>query len=268
MLTDRLQDLIKGVPENITGVYYLWNASNRIIYIGKSKNIRSRLYQHFSNTSQKAQRMQKQTVRVTIENLGNELIAVLKESEQIKRYQPIFNRAQRRSIFLWGIFEGKDLHGYHTLQLGKIAPSEQELIAFGNKSEAKEFLFRITDKYGLCQKINGLYPSKSSCFQYTLKICKGACIQKEDPLAYNKRVQQFLQDHFLPKEDKIIVLSGREANEKGIVLIENGIYKGYGFVRDQPLGRDLKKYIQPKTDNKETQRLIRSFLKRDGLQPN
>ncbi|WP_230981452.1 GIY-YIG nuclease family protein [Echinicola salinicaeni] len=260
-----MKKLINEVPDNTTGVYYLWNERDRIIYIGKSKNIRARLYQHFSNNTNKAQRMQKQTVKVTFENMGNELIALLRESEQIKFYQPVFNRAQRRAIFIWGIFMKKDDHGYKSLYLDKIDKKNQELMSFSNKSEGKEFLFRITEKYVLCQKINGLYPSNASCFQYTLRMCKGACIKKEDPLGYNRRVAQFLDEYFLPKEDKLIVLAGRKPNEKGIILIENGVYKGYGFINDKPLGRDIKSHIQAKTDNKETQRLIRSFLKKEGL---
>ncbi len=265
MIVDRLKSLINEVPDNITGVYYLWNERDRVIYIGKSKNIRSRLYQHFSNSTNKAQRMQKQTVKITFENLGNELIALLRESEQIKTYQPIFNRAQRRAFFNWGIFNDIDANGYNSLYLDKIDKSKQELMSFSNKSEGKEFLFRITEKYGLCQKINGLYPSQSSCFQYTLKMCKGACIQEEDPFTYNRRVDRFINDNFLPKEDKLIVLAGRKPKERGIILIENGVYKGYGFISDQPLGKDLKKHIQSKSDNKETQRLIRSFLKKEKL---
>ena len=45
---------VKSLPE-IPGVYYFYNSNDELIYIGKSKNIHSRIIQHFgNNTSKKA----------------------------------------------------------------------------------------------------------------------------------------------------------------------------------------------------------------------
>ncbi|WP_200979002.1 GIY-YIG nuclease family protein [Echinicola sp. 20G] len=263
MLPDNLSKIIDTVPSGITGVYFLMGDHDRIIYIGKSNDIRKRLYQHFSDTTRKSIRIQSQIVSVRYENTGNELIALLRESELIKAYTPIFNRAQRRSLFMWGLYQEEDENGYWGLKVKKILKDSREIMSFSSKSEGREYLFRITDRYRLCQKINGLYPTKGSCFQYALKTCNGACIQKEEVDTYNSRVKQYLEDVSLPCEDQIIILEGRNEDERGVVLVENGIYRGFGFFhRDQDLEKDIKSIIQPKTDNRDTQRLIRSYLRK------
>jgi DNA polymerase III subunit epsilon len=41
----------------------------------------------------------------SVEETGSELIALLKESEEIKINKPIYNRAQRKSIFQYALYE-------------------------------------------------------------------------------------------------------------------------------------------------------------------
>ncbi|HUX55883.1 MAG TPA: hypothetical protein VMV77_02840 [Bacteroidales bacterium] len=48
--------------------------------------------------------MRDQIADIDWEITGNELIALLKESFEIKANKPIYNRAQRRTGFQWGIF--------------------------------------------------------------------------------------------------------------------------------------------------------------------
>jgi len=76
----------------ITGVYYIHNADGDIIYIGKSNNIKKRLNQHFLGTNAKSKKIQKLVSDVTFESTGSELVALLKESEEIKQIKPLFNR--------------------------------------------------------------------------------------------------------------------------------------------------------------------------------
>lgn len=266
MLSEKLKQIIMSIPPAITGVYFFKDANGRIIYIGKSNDIRKRLYQHFTNTVGKAARMQSSVHTVSFENMGNELMALLRESELIKLHKPLYNRAQRRSIYLWGIYKEILPTGYGGLHLQKIDPERQELIAFTSKKEGREYLFRITEMYGLCQKINGLYPTTGACFQYALKTCQGACVGVEPPTSYNLRVWQYIKDVRLPEEDRTIVLEGREADEAGIVLIEKGIYRGYAFVKKKTLPKvAYGQVISRKEDNRDTHRLIKRFLQRlDG----
>ncbi|WP_313095760.1 nucleotide excision repair endonuclease, partial [Empedobacter sp.] len=89
VLNDRLKTLVDQVPKNICGVYYLYNDKQDIIYIGKSIDIRKRLIQHFKSLDKKEIKLQHFTHSIQFENTGNELIALLRESELIKQNLPI-----------------------------------------------------------------------------------------------------------------------------------------------------------------------------------
>ncbi|GGE90293.1 DNA polymerase-3 subunit epsilon [Chishuiella changwenlii] len=262
VLNDKLKTLIESVPKNLCGVYYLLNDKKEIIYIGKSINIRNRLVQHFKSTEKKEVKLQHFTDSVEYENLGSELIALLRESELIKNHLPIFNRAQRKIKFFYGIYQTKTPEGYMALTIKKIEANKEELLSFTSLIEAKNYLFLITEKYFLCQKINGLYKTNSACFQYNLKECFGACINQEDYKQYNKRVKVFIESIQLPKKDFLFELQGRTDHEKGIVLIEKGVYKGFGFCdKDLTDLDELKKCIQHKQDNRDIRRILFRFIK-------
>ena len=60
------------------------NEKGDLIYIGKSRNIKKRINQHFTGASNKSKKIQREVFTVTCEETGSELIALLKESEEIK----------------------------------------------------------------------------------------------------------------------------------------------------------------------------------------
>jgi excinuclease Cho len=262
VLNDRLKALVNEVPKNICGVYFLYNDKHEIIYIGKSIDIRKRLMQHFKSLDKKEIKLQHFTHFIQFENTGNELIALLRESELIKQNLPIFNRAQRKIKFFYAIYKETNPDGYEALIAKKIDHSGNEILSFTSFNEAKNYLFYITEKYTLCQKVNGLYKSKTSCFQYNLKECNGACVHQEDVKLYNKRVNQFLKTVHLPKKDFLFELDGRNPEEKGIVLIEKGIYKGFGFcpIKVEDI-EELKSFTESKQDNKDVRKILFSHIK-------
>lgn len=261
-LNDRLKYLVDEVPKKICGVYFLYNDHNRIIYIGKSIDVKKRLIQHFKSLEKKEIKLQHFTHSISFENTGNELIALLRESELIKQHLPIFNRAQRKIKFFYAIYKEVNIDGYESLIAKKIDNSGNEIISFTSLNEAKEHLFYITEKYKLCQKINGLYKSKLSCFQYSLKECNGACMNKEDTKLYNVRVHQYLKTVHLPKKNFLFELTGRNQNEKGIVFIEKGIYKGFGYCPKEIENlEELKSFIKIKQDNKDVRKILFRYIK-------
>lgn len=262
MLNDRLKSLVESVPKKVCGVYYLYNDKSNIIYIGKSIDIRKRIIQHFKSTEKKEIKLQHFTSSIIIEDTGNELIALLRESELIKQHLPIFNRAQRKVKFFYGIYQSKTAENYSALTIKKIEPNKNELLSFTSLIEAKNFLYTVTENYFLCQKINGLYKTNSSCFQYNLNECFGACINKEEPKQYNKRVKSFIQSIQLPKNDFLFELKGKSDNEKGIVLIEKGVYKGFGFCPIEILNaKEMKRYIIYKQDNRDIRKILFRHIK-------
>ena len=261
----KLKDIIDDLP-SITGVYYMHKADGEIIYIGKSKNIKNRVNQHFTSTAPKSKKMQLQVVAVTFEATGSELVALLKESEEIKRNKPIFNRAQRRTIFSHGLFHFTDESGYLNLNVAKVNGKEDPITTFSNLQSAKSFINKIVEEHQLCQKLTGVYPTKSSCFNYKIKQCFGACINEEDPEVYNERVMKIIDHHSFENQNMVIIDYGRVYDERSAILIENGVYKGFGFynLNYQINNIDvLKNIITPMQNNRDSQHIIQSYLRRN-----
>lgn len=260
----KLLDIVESLPSK-TGVYYIHREDGSIIYIGKSKNIKKRINQHFTGTSHKCKKIQLEVFAVTYEETGSELIALLKESDEIKVNQPIYNRSQRKSIFQWALYAEKDAQGYLNLQLRKADSRKREITAFTTLQEGKNALFRITAHYKLCQKLTGLYETKNHCFQYTINECDGACIGKVSAEDYNQRVQEFIDKNVFENKTLVITDRGRTINERSAVLIENGIYKGYAFydlnyqIRNIDI---LKNMITPMSSNRDTRTIIQSQIRR------
>ncbi len=216
-LEPKLLDIIETAPTS-NGVYYMHKKDGTIIYIGKSKNIKKRLVQHFTNDNRKSKKIQLEVVSVTYEETGNDLIAQLKESEEIKRIKPIFNHALKRTLFQYQLNSFIDSNGYINLKIEKTINKNKKdngiITTFTNYQQAKSVLFRITDEFQLCQKLNGLQKTDGSCFNYSIKQCNGACVKDEDINAYNDRINKFIEENSYKNQSMLIIDRGREVDER------------------------------------------------------
>ncbi|MFT4612464.1 MAG: DNA polymerase-3 subunit epsilon [Glaciecola sp.] len=268
-IAKRLKDTHRTIIDNlpsITGVYYIHDENGEIIYIGKSKNIKHRINQHLTNTSSKSKKLQLHAKSVTYEATGSELVALLKESEEIKRNKPIYNRALRRTTFTHALYSFVDENGYINLKIEKTNIDEQPITTFSNMQSAKSFMFRVVEHYELCQKLTGLYPTKSSCFNYTIKNCNGACINEETSENYNKRVEELIVKNSYDNKNMLIIDQGRDIDEKSVIHIENGLFKGLGFYDLNHQITNLKvleSIITPMENNRDSQHIIQSYLRRN-----
>lgn len=260
----KLLDIIDSLPSK-TGVYYIYNENSDLIYIGKSRNIKKRVNQHFTGNSTKCKKIQAAVFSVTYDETGSELIALLKESEEIKINKPILNRAQRKNIFQWALYQELDANGYLNLKLQKADGRKKEITSFTSLQEGKNALFRISTQYNLCQKLTGLYVTKKECFQYKIKECDGACIGIIPPAEYNVRVIDFINTHSFENQNMIVTDRGRTINERSAVLIENGIYKGYAFydlnfqINTLEI---LRKIIIPMQNNRDVRNIIQNHIRK------
>jgi len=246
--------------------------NGNIIYVGKSKNIRKRLIQHFTNDNKKSKKIQSEVVSVSYEETGNDLIAQLKESQEIKTLKPIFNHALKRTIFNNYLICFYDKNGYLNLKIEKSTdktPENKIITTFNDYPQAKRFLYKITDEFHLCQKLNHLEKCDSTCFNYGLKTCNGACVNKENISEYNLRVQKFIDKSSYQYNHMMIIDKGRSLEERSVILIENGVYKGYGFynLNFQINNPDvLKTIINPMENNSDTQHIIQGYLRKYKVQ--
>lgn len=263
-LAPKLLDIVDNLPSR-TGVYYIHREDGQIIYIGKSRNIKKRVNQHFTGTTSKCKKIQREVFTVTFEETGSELIALLKESEEIKVNQPVYNRSQRKTVFPWGLYAQENRDGYLQLLVKKIDPRQNELASFGSFLEAKNFLFKTTADHALCQKINGLGEGSGACFAHSVGACDGACLGEIDKEVYNLRVEEFIDKTRFGKKTLVLLDRGRNINERSAILIEDGVYKGYAFydLNYQIHNLDiLHKILVPMADNRDTQSIIQNHIRK------
>jgi len=219
---------------------------------------------HFQNsTTSKAIEMRSNTASISFEETGSELIALLLESDEIKKHKPLHNRLQRRTIYKYGLYSFYLQSGYHVIQIEKIKNTGKPHTVFSSFDEALVLVHELVAKYDLCQKLCGLYQNHGACFQHSIGQCKGACIGLEPAESYNFRVETALAEFDHKWSDMAIIDHGRNEDEVSVVLVENNVFAGFGWmmkedrIEDPELIRDsIKRY----NDNRDVQQIIKGYL--------
>ncbi len=247
------------------GVYYFLNARGHVIYVGKANNIKKRIAGHFTGDAREWNRskIRNEIHHITYELTGNELIALIKESQEIRRLWPKYNMAQKYRLEEWGIYDYEDRAGYHRFGVNQVKHGSRPLIKFNTKGDAWNFLWEKVREFDLCPKLSGLQLSKGLCFQYQIGDCKGACMGIETVKKYNKRMQKAIQSFHDNGDSVAIIGKGRTAREHSLVLVEKGNYLGYGFVEKDVVIRDFdeaRHYVHNGMETTTAQNLINSCL--------
>jgi len=255
---------IETIPE-APGVYYFYNEKGDLIYIGKSRNLLQRINTHLSNNStSKAMEMRDQIADISWEITGSELIALLKESSEIKLNKPVYNRAQRRSGFQWGIFSFIDEKGYINYRYGQLNNEEIPISVFTSKDKVKSKLTSLVESLVLCQKLTGLYDTEGPCFHFQVGICRGACCGKESAEEYNERAAKVQDEFIFSRRNFFIIDKGRDDEERCAVKIVNGRYSGWGFFNINEMGFGLSalhECIINSSDNHDIQVILKQYLR-------
>lgn len=225
---------VMELPEE-TGVYYFHDANGDVVYVGKSNNIRQRIAQHFNDYTTKGSRIAEKVADITYEITGSELVALLLESEEIKRLQPRINRAQRGKRFSHAIHSYVNDRGFRCFDVVRNsaqARKELDIISeYPSISRAKGRLNFVRKHLELCSAFTNIYPSRGACFHFHLKQCRGGCAGHEDPDEYNLRAEEarlHLRNVF--DDDFLLFDTGRTHDEASVILVEEGKYQGFGYI--------------------------------------
>lgn len=237
-ISPKLFDILENLPTTV-GIFYIHNEKGDIILIGKSNNIRKKISQYFTGDSKIAKRIQHDVFTVTFEETGNELIALLKEREEIIHNKPTLNKVQRKSAFLFGVYIDKDIKGKYQLEVRKIDGRKKDVYVFKNQQEAIVYTLKANEI--LAEKIN-------------------SDISLED---YNKAFLTHFNEVEHSFKNMIISMKGRNVSEKSALLIEDGAFKGYCFydLNYQILNPEVLKNILVEMPNtKDSKNIIKYYL--------
>lgn len=184
---------IELIPES-PGVYIFYGENETPLYVGKSVNMRDRVLSHFSSdfTSAKEMNLSQQVQRIETESTAGELGALLRETELVKKLQPLYNRQLNIKRQLYFLKKEKNKDGYETVNLQvadslDLAHANMIVGIFRSKKQAKDFLTGLAKERSLCPRFLGLEKTKGPCFNSKLDICRGSCTKNEKPIKYNLR---------------------------------------------------------------------------------
>jgi len=230
---DKIKEyILKKLPE-ACGVYYFMGKGGEIIYIGKSGNMYNRALSHFNTHEKKGKKMLNELYNVDFVLTGSELIALLLESEEIKKHKPKYNRMRKGSDFTHSIDVVKDKQGIINFQVTPFEEAERPLLSFTSYATARERLEQWIDEHVLCMRYCGLTSEDAVCFNHQIRKCNGICAGQEEVEDYNKRANEILARHSFEKENFIIVDRGKTRGEKSLVYVKEGKYYGYGYISNE-----------------------------------
>ncbi len=262
---------IHAIPE-ACGVYYFHDQTGQVIYVGKSINIQKRVAQHFTEKTEKSNKLQRLVHDVSWEITGSELVSLLLESHEIKRLRPAINSAQKHREYPYAIFHYRNQAGFICFDVGTVrslrSRSVDILGKYPSLLQARGWLKSLQSQYQLCQKMCNLEKTTGPCFDYHLRKCLGACIGEEAAELYNERALMAIEqwERSFPHEHFLIHEKGRTAGESAIIKIENGKYAGWSFFDDDFLTgatiSEIAENVKCYEENEGDRRIIFQYLRK------
>jgi DNA polymerase-3 subunit epsilon len=203
------------------GVYYLWDKEGRLLYIGKAKDLKKRVRQHFKVTGEKSKEylFKNNIAEITFKELGNELSALLFEANEIKKKKPIYNTALKKRYYPYFIYPKENSQGHIEFEIKKADEFEEGVVKTGSKRSGKSLIRKIYEKAFGVQVEKGLKTDeKELMLEQKLALFKSTLgVEK-----YNETLLKYYQSMNFPSDHFKLKLAGRQKNEKCIIHYTKG----------------------------------------------
>jgi len=245
---------VKSLPYT-PGVYYFHDAHDKVVYVGKAKNLRQRVVSHFTglNTGKKRQEFLRNIYSVTFKECATEFIASIFESVEIKRLWPVYNVSQKRAEQLFGIYTFEDVRGYKRLAIDKKRKYFEPVASFNLLTDAYRTLWKLVREHEL-------HPSL--CFLDKTKITDDKFPERDE---YNSKVSNALIDLASHLGTYAIFEPAVYSHNYACVLVENGKFYGIGSIPENINVTEvdkLKKHITQYPENEVIRSMVRSYAQR------
>ncbi|HUR12197.1 MAG TPA: exonuclease domain-containing protein [Flavitalea sp.] len=224
------------------GVYYFHDRKDRVLYVGKARNLKYRVSSHFTNNGpgRKRQEFLRQVHRISYRACSTELMAFILESIEIRRLWPPYNSSLKRFTPVFGLYVYEDGTGYYRFAIERKRKTLAPLYTFNGLDEGRNLLHKLVKEFALCKKRCHLmtddYP------------CGDECNHVEPPADYNVRVNAAITylERILPTF--AVIDEGKHPEEQSCILMEKGKFYGMGYVPvHHPVGEldELKTQLTP-----------------------
>ncbi len=193
--SDYLKGIVLNLPEN-PGIYQYLNAEGTIIYVGKAKNLKRRVYSYFSKEHEpgKTRILVSKIADIRYIVVKTEEDALLLENNLIKKYKPRYNVLLKDDKTYPSICVSNEYFPriFKTRRIVRNGSSY-----FGPYSH-------LPSMYALLDLIKRLYPLRTcnlnltpenirsgkfnTCLEYHIKNCKAPCIDQQSHDEYMKNI--------------------------------------------------------------------------------
>ena len=199
MITDIRQGLeilkkhIKVAPEK-PGVYRMIGADEKVLYVGKAKNIKKRIvaYSHIDKLPYRLQRMVSEIRRMEFIIVENEAKALLMENELIKRLEPRYNILLKDDktfphLVIDVESEFPSLRKYR----GKRNDKSKYFGPFASVLAVNNVLDTVQKAFLLRSCRDNVFKNRERpCLMYQIKRCSAPCVGRISKEDYHKQVRE------------------------------------------------------------------------------
>ncbi|MBU7583666.1 MAG: excinuclease ABC subunit UvrC [Nostoc sp. TH1S01] len=191
---ERLESRLAEIPPE-PGVYFMRDGSDRIIYIGKSRKLRSRVRSYFREGYTKSERiatMARQVTEIEFIVTDTEAEALALEANLIKQHQPYFNvllKDDKKYPYVC-ITWSEDYPRIFITRKRQLGKEKDKFYGPYTDTGLLREILRISKRiFALRQRPQPLFKDRP-CLNYDMGRCPGVCQQLISPAEYRKTVQK------------------------------------------------------------------------------
>lgn len=238
------RDVYETIPHK-AGVYYFFDESGELLYVGKAKDLKKRVSSHFRPDMKRKKdiELKNKIAHIDFKVMGSEMAALLYECHEIKKNRPPYNRAMNRKRFPYRLILDHRSTGESVIKLTKAVDVDSHMTYASRMiaEKARDSLYRAVVGF----EFGSLHFERA----------KNNLVDKLGVDHYNQMLEKVFQRDLSEISDFLVPLPGRFKNEECLVEVRdrhpiaiifklNGEEERFDLESDQDMMRVLNSNIR------------------------